>query len=544
MLTYHNKKLHKITYKILIFFILISAIFAISISTFIVDRFRDNIKAFYGDIGTKIGKFLMSQIDNNKVNYYVRTREPDNYYTEVEEIFKNTKEEFDVAMLYLLVPIDEGILYIWDVGYEDPDAFGIDDYSVYDNDIRLSGTEHIEIANYKVATGYEYVNGEKQFIYEDKTFATVLVPCYFENEEIEYYIGIDFDMKDVNYYIIDFAIKEILIVLLVFSVLTILMILFVKFSVSVPLTNISQRLKETVNNNNFSSSILSDIPTDSMEISNISKSLTKMSEIIEKYHKNIIKNLLDDTQANFAISTMRDFKSETQLPQSIYYDEDRRYNLCVHMEKVDQDNKDYYDYFDIDDDKTAFVIMESSEKSEAFALTLDAISKYIKNKSIQGENIGHIFTNLSKFLHMADWVGIYVNCCEIIIDFSTGEVQYVNAGLINSAMYIKKNDSYQDLPFERENALSAVEDPVYYVNHLKLDKGDKVLLYTSKLNEVLSLKEDDYSSKEIVKYMNKNKDLSIKELFEKMKDTMVVSKNNKEVSDMIFMLIDINSDSH
>ena len=57
------------------------------------------------------------------------------------------------------------------------------------------------------------MNGEKQFIYEDKTFATVLVPCYFENEEIEYYIGIDFDMKDVNYYIIDFAIKEILIIL-------------------------------------------------------------------------------------------------------------------------------------------------------------------------------------------------------------------------------------------------------------------------------------------------------------------------------------------
>lgn len=538
MSTYHNKKLNKITSKIIIFFVSISVIFAISISTFITNRFRDNITAFYGDIGVKIGKFLMSHIENNKVNYYIRTREVDNYYFEIEELFRNTKKEFEVSMLYLLAPTKEGMMYIWDIGYEDAEPFGIEDYSVYDNDIRFSGTEYVEISNYKVATGFEYVNGEKQLIYEDKSFITVLVPYYFENDEVEYYIGIDFDMEDVNHYIIDFIIKEILIVLLVFSLQIILMIIFVKYSVSEPLISITQRLKDAVNKNHFSSDILSGISADSMEISNISNSLTKMSEIIEKNNTNILKNLFDDTQANFAISAMRSFQSESQLNQSVYFDEDKRYNLCIHMEKVDQDNKDYYDYFDINDNKTAFILMESSEKSEAFSLTLDSMCKYIKNKSIKGEDIGLIFTNLSKFLHMADWVGIFVSCCEIIIDFSTGEVQYVNAGLINSAMYVKKNNSFQDLPFEREKALSAVEDPVYYVNHLKLDKGDKILLYTSKLNEFLSLKEDDYSSKEIVDYMNKNKNFSIKELFAKIKENINKNNNNVEISDMIFMLIE------
>ena len=537
MSTYPNKKPKKMTHKILIFFIIISVIFALSISSYIINRFRNNIKAFYGDIGTKVGRYIITQIDSSKVNYYVRTREPDEYYYEVEKLFKNTKEEFDVAMLYLLVPIDEGMLYIWDVSYEDPSPFGIDDYSIYDNDIRLSGTEHIEISNYRVATSIQYVNGEEQYNYEDKQFATVLVPHLSENDEVEYYVGVDFDMKDVNNYIIDFTVKEILIVLLIFGLQTLLMILFIKYSVSEPLINMSHRLREAVNKNSFSSNILSDISSDSLEMLNITNSLSKMSAIIKDYNENILKNLLDDTQANFAISTMRDFKSEDILDPSMYI-EDKKYKLCIHMEKVDKENKDYYRFFNIDDDKVAFILMESSEKSEAFSLTLDAISKYIENKTIEGVDIGKIFTDLSKFLHRSDWVGIYVNCCEIIVDFNTGETQYVNAGLINSARYIKKKDNYEDLPFEREQYLSAVEDPVYYVNHFTFEKNDKILLYTSKLNEMLSLKEDDWSSKEIVNYMNKNKGLDIKDVFSKIKSNIELNKDKVEVSDMIFMLIE------
>ena len=535
---YPNKKLKSITTKILLFFIITTVLFSISITSYITTKFNDNIKSFYGDIGTKVGNFIISQIDNAKVNNYAIKREPDDYYYEVENLFKATKEEFNVAILYLMVPTNEGLLYVWDVGYEDPNPFGIEDYSIYENDIRLSGTEHIEISNYKVATGVRYNNGEKELIYENKQFATVLVPYYFENDEIEYYVGLDFDMEDVNYYINDFILKEILIMLLVFCIQTIIIIMFIKFSVSVPLHSISKKMRETLIKNNFSSNILSDVPTDSLEISNISNSLTKMSEIIEKYNKNILKNLLDDTQANFAISTMNKFKREDTLESSVFYDEDERYKLCIHMEKVDEDNKDYYSFFNIGDNKVAFILMESSEKSEAFSLTLDAISQYIKNKSLQLVDIGVIFTNLSKFLHMADWVGIYVNCCEIIIDFDTGDVQYVNAGLINSARYLKKEDKYQDLPFERENYLSAKEDPIYVVNHFKIEKNDRLLFYTSKLNELLGLKEDDFSSKEIVEYMNKNKNLDLKTLFTNIKNTINKNQQNNELSDMIFMILE------
>ena len=538
MQTYPNKKLKSITIKILLFFIITTVLFSIAIASYITTKFRENIKSFYGDIGTKVGKFITSQIDSKKVIYYSINRTPDEYYSQIEDFLQSTKKEFDVAILYIMVPVDEGMLYIWDVGYEDSDAFGIDDYSIYANDVKLSGTEHIEISNYAVATGVEYKDGEKQFIYEDKQFATVLVPHYFENNEIDYYVGIDFDMKDVNHYINDFSIKEIAIMLLVFCLQTIIIIMFIKFSVSVPLQLISKRMRETLIKNNFSSNVLSDIPTDSLEISKISHSLSKMSEIIDKYNKNILKNLLDDTQANFAVSTMRKFKSEDILEPSIFYDEDKRYKLCIHMEKIDEDNKDYYSFFNIGDDKVAFILMESSEKSEAFSLTLDAISKYIKNKSMMGVDIGVIFTNLSKFLHMADWVGIFVNCCEIIIDFSTGEAEYVNAGLINSARYLKSEDSYKDLPFERENSLSATEDPIYIVNHFKVDKDDRLLFYTSKLNELLGLKADDYSSKEIVKFMNKHKNLDLKTLFTNIKNTINENKQKIEISDMIFMFIE------
>lgn len=538
MTVYPNKKFKTITTKILLFFIITTALFSISIALYITSKFRDNIKSFYGDIGTKVGKFIISQIDNSKVNYYAITRTQDDYYREIEEFLSATKNEFDVAILYIMVPIDEGLLYIWDVGYEDSNPFGIEDYSIYANDIRHSGTEHIEISNYTVATGIEYKNGNKELIYEDKQFATVLVPNYFDNEEIEYYVGLDFDMQDVNHYINDFTIKEIIIMLLVFGMQTIIIIMFIKFSVSVPLYIISKKMREALINNDYSLDVFNDVPSDSLEIANITYSLTKMSEIIDKYNKNILKNLLDDTQANFAISTMRKFKSEDTLKSSIYYDEDKRYRLCIHMEKIDEDNKDYYSFFNIGDDKVAFILMESSEKSEAFSLTLDAINKYIKNKSMIGVDIGVIFTNLSKFLHMADWVGIYVNCCEAIIDFNTGEVEYVNAGLINSARYVKKEDVYKDLPFDRENYLSATEDPVYVVNHFKFDKADKLLFYTSKLNELLGLKEDDYSSKEIVNFMNSNKDLDLKTLFTNIKNTINTNKQKIEISDMIFMFIE------
>lgn len=535
---YTNKSKNTITKKILVFFIVTSAIFAISISLYIINRFRDNIKAFYGDIGTKVGNYLISKIDSKKISHYVETREPDDYYKEIEELFTNTKNQFDVAMLYLMVPIDEGILYIWDVGYENPDPFGMDDYNVYANDIRLSGTEHVEIANYRVATSVAIIDGKEEYVYEDKQFATVLVPYLSETGKVEYYIGIDFDMKDINLYINDFTIKEIGIILLVFLMQTIIIILFIKFSVSEPLSSITKKMRETLNKNSYSSNVLSDVVSDSKEITNITHSLNKISEIIEKYNSNILKNLLDDTQANFAISTMRKFKSEELLKPSVFYDEDKRYKLCIYMEKIDEENKDYYSYFNIGEDKVAFILMESSEKSEAFSMTLDAISKYIKNKSILGEDIGVIFTNLSKFLHLSDWVGIYVNCCEIIIDFNTGEVDYVNAGLINSARYIKKEDTYKDLPFERENSLSATEDPIYVVNHFKVEKDDRLLFYTSKLNELLGLKADDYSSKEIVKYMNQNKNLDLEALFNKMKETININKQKVEIQDMIFMIVE------
>ena len=537
MIKINNKKYPSMIKQITIFFVIISLVFSLFISFFIINKFDNNIQSFYGNIGTGVGKYIISQIDNNKVSYYARTRVKDNYYFEIENKIKQTKKDFDLAMIYVLVPLDNGLIYIWDENDYFSQAFTLDSYDMYKTAILNAGSSYVELYDYKLNNKYsDDLNINPKYI-DNKKFASILVPYISNNKEVEYYVGVEFNISSLNVWTFNFAIIELFIVIFVFFLQSLIIVIFIKHTVLSSFYNISQRLVEIEKTNKYRFHSFNDLYSDIIEINDIVKSLSNMIKRIEDFNNDMLKNLVDDTQANFAISTMRDFKSEDLFKPSLYYDKDERYKVCAYMKKIDKDNKDYYDIFDIDDNKVGFLVMESSEKSEAFFLTLDAISRYIKSKCILGQDIGNILTELSKFLHLSDWVGIYVDCLLLIIDFKKGSCEYVNAGYINSAIFKESEDLYKDLPFERENSLSAKEDPIYKVNNFNIESGDKILFYTSNLNDMLGIAKDDYESKEIVKFLNNHKNYDFNDIFEEFK-TLINENNNANLNDMIFMFIE------
>ncbi|MCR5350709.1 MAG: SpoIIE family protein phosphatase [Acholeplasmatales bacterium] len=196
---------------------------------------------------------------------------------------------------------------------------------------------------------------------------------------------------------------------------------------------------------------------------------------------------------------------------------------------------DFYDYFYIDDAHLALVIGDVSGKGIPASLIMmltDAMIKTLTETFKRDTNLIIKYCNTS--FAKSNEANMFVTCWLGIINLISGELTYTNAG--HNPPLVIQNGEVKFLDGKPGLVLGALPESQYEEHTIKLEKGDKILLYTDGVTEAHNSNNELYGNKRLVDFVKKSKGFTVKDLVLGLKDDVDLFQNGNEQFDDITLL--------
>ncbi len=141
---------------------------------------------------------------------------------------------------------------------------------------------------------------------------------------------------------------------------------------------------------------------------------------------------------------------------------------------------DLYDFL-IRDEKLFFCIGDVSGKGVPASLVMAVTRSLFRNVADYTSEPDHIMMALNQAVSSNNETGMFVTLLLGVLDLSTGELSYTNAG--HNPPLLLAGDDVSILSCDANVPAGVMPDWQFSVQHLQLKEGDMVFLYTDGLNE-------------------------------------------------------------
>lgn len=164
------------------------------------------------------------------------------------------------------------------------------------------------------------------------------------------------------------------------------------------------------------------------------------------------------------------------------YPEDNRYELYANMLAAKEVGGDFYDFYNVDENRVAFLIADVSGKGIPAAMFMMTAKSTIKGFVQQGASPAVAFTKANERLCQDNAAEMFVTAWMGIMDINTGHVVYANAG--HNPPVIKKEDgTIEFLKCRPGFVLAGMEGIQYKDFEMDLAEGESLTLYTDGVTE-------------------------------------------------------------
>lgn len=213
----------------------------------------------------------------------------------------------------------------------------------------------------------------------------------------------------------------------------------------------------------------------------ISMTLSKRTHVLISMQDRLVR----DTER---IRTELDIANEIQssvLPSTFPAFPDRsEFDIFASMTPAKEVGGDFYDFFMVDEGHLAMVMADVSGKGVPAALFMMIGKTLIKNHTVPGRAPGEVFSIVNRLLAESDKEGFFITAFEGVLDLSSGELLYANAG--HEPPFISRSGA----PFAVERlapgfVLAGLDDTTYATGRIMLSPGDRIFLYTDGVSEAL-----------------------------------------------------------
>jgi sigma-B regulation protein RsbU (phosphoserine phosphatase) len=209
---------------------------------------------------------------------------------------------------------------------------------------------------------------------------------------------------------------------------------------------------------------------------------------------------------------------------------------------------DFYDFYFIDEDRFCFTVGDVSGKGVPGALMMAVTKTLLKSRAGTDESTASILTHVNNEIARENDAYMFITVFIAILDISTGEMVYSNAGHNPSFILHEAKGELTKLSELHGPVVGAMEEMTFTESKLKLSKGDLVLAYTDGITESQNHDEELYSDKRFVKLLGASLQLGPKELIDKiLKDVKAFENGAEQFDDIttlaIQMLVDPSSSS-
>ena len=189
------------------------------------------------------------------------------------------------------------------------------------------------------------------------------------------------------------------------------------------------------------------------------------------------------------------------LPTNFPEDED--YNIYAQMIAAKEVGGDFYDFYKLNDTTVAFLAADVSGKGIPAAMFMMTAKTIIKDLAESGMPVNEIFTRANEKLCENNESGMFVTAWMGILDLTTGNLQFANAGH-NPPLLKRASGEFEYLKTRAGFVLAGMEGIRYRAGELTLSPGDRLFLYTDGVPEATNTENKLYGEDRLLAFMNQN----------------------------------------
>ena len=189
------------------------------------------------------------------------------------------------------------------------------------------------------------------------------------------------------------------------------------------------------------------------------------------------------------------------LPTSFPDNED--FGIYAQMIAAKEVGGDFYDFYKLNDTTVVFLAADVSGKGIPAAMFMMTAKTIIKDLAESGMAVNDIFTKANEKLCENNESGMFVTAWMGILDITTGQVKFANAGH-NPPLLKRANGSFEYLKTRAGFVLAGMEGVRYRVGELTLNPGDRLFLYTDGVPEATNAENKLYGEDRLLSFMNQN----------------------------------------
>lgn len=229
-----------------------------------------------------------------------------------------------------------------------------------------------------------------------------------------------------------------------------------------------------------------------------------------KYHKKLKK-----MNKNLSIKNMKmkeDIKKakiiqENLIPKENSIRNRSEFNLSFFYSPIEEVGGDIYDVIKLDRNKYGLFIADVSGHGMPAAL-ISSMMKIIINKYAKtNKAIYEIFFDINNELYsLIGKINAFITAFYMVFDYETGILEYTDAGH-PPALYLNKKEKKIIELTTKGTLFGVFENQIFDSKTVKLNKGDKILLYTDGIIEIPNSKKEMFSLKKLKSIYYKSAEL-------------------------------------
>ena len=216
------------------------------------------------------------------------------------------------------------------------------------------------------------------------------------------------------------------------------------------------------------------------------------------------------------ISIQHDLQTAREIQQAILpknfppYPNRKDFDIFAAMNAAKEVGGDFYDFFMIDNDRIGFVIGDVSGKGVPAAIFMAVSRTIIRATGLKGIPADECMNYVNNLLCGESVASMFVTVFYGILDTSTGELEYVNAG--HNPPYLLTASGLKTVELTKGTVLGGIEHFNYRSARMTIAPGDTLYLYTDGVTEAFNREGELYGDDRLEEQLKANLQTGQKEL--------------------------------
>ena len=266
--------------------------------------------------------------------------------------------------------------------------------------------------------------------------------------------------------------------------------------------------------------------------------LAEAFDDLSQKNKQYIDDITQITKEKERVNTELDMANQIQttiLPHIFpAFPNRNEFDVYATMNPAKEVGGDYYDFYMIDDNHLAIAIADVSGKGVPAALFMMVTKAILKNNAMLNKSVGEVLAMTNDMLCSNTQLDMFVTVWMGILEISTGILTCANAG--HEYPVIMRDGRFELLKDSHGFVLGGFENETYDEYQIRLEKGDKLFVYTDGVPEAVDAERTFFGTDRLVESLNKVPDADPEQILDNVKSDVDTFVKGAEQFDDITML--------